>query len=138
MAHEFPAPEQGVQPEHIEAHPTDTLVDLSHTFPEVVQEFIEYYLRPVQLQQVGAHGNMVELDPGVGVLDIVSGLVSGGMTHSVKVEEPTTYLDYLLQQTMATGNPTLPIPAMAVRGFANCGRNFFQLVRWLETATAGW
>jgi hypothetical protein len=133
LAHLFPAPSEGVRPENVDAHPVETLLNHSHLHPEVVQEFIETYLRPVGLQQFGAHGNTVELrELGTSAFDLAYGMMNGGRIHSVKVEEPTAYLDYVLQQVMVLGDPGLPIPAMAVRGFANCGHSFWQKVRGLR------
>jgi hypothetical protein len=134
MAHLFPAPNEGVRPEHIEPHPTEALLNHSHLHPEVVQEFTEYYLRPVQLQRVGSHGNMVELhDHGMPVMNFIRAFIADGEpTKSIKIEEPTAYLDYLLQQVMVMADPGLPIPAVAVRGFANCGHTFWPLVRTMR------
>lgn len=133
LAHLFPAPSEGVKPESVDPFPSETLRNHSHLHPEVVQDFIEYYLRPIQLQQVGAHGNMIELrDLGVSAFDLALDMMNGGSIHSIKVEEPTAYLDYLLQQVMVSGDYTLPIPAVAVRGFANCGHSFWQQVRGLR------
>jgi hypothetical protein len=133
LAHLFPAPNEGVKPEHVDPHPCETLATHAHLYPDAVQEFIEWYVQPIALQAVGSHGNMIELhDLGVGVMDIALGMLNGGRIHSVKVENPTLYLDYLLQQAMVSADASLPIPALAVRGFANCGYSFWQLVKWLR------
>lgn len=131
MAHEFPSPEVGVKPENIDPHATETLANHPHLHPPVVQEFIETYLLPVRLQQVGSHGNKVKIrDTGFSALDLTSALVSGGNMHyEPEIESPTDYLDYLLQQVMVTGAHATAIPSGAVRGFANCGISFWQKVR---------
>jgi hypothetical protein len=136
LAHEFPAPEQGVTPEHVDPHPTETLLNHPHLHPFVVQVFIEAYLRPVMLQQVGAHGNKVKIhNPGYGVIELAGDAMfdDGNVKKSYEpeAENPLIYLDYLLQQVMVTGMYQTPIPSVAVRGFANCGVSFWQKVRWM-------
>lgn len=133
LAHLFPAPSEGVKPEHVDPHPTDTLVNQAQTYPAAIQDFVEWYLLPIDLQAIGPHGNTIELhDVGVSAMDIALGMMNGGRVHSVKVENPIPYLDYLLQLAMVYGDATLPIPALAVRGFANCGHSFWPLVRGLD------
>jgi hypothetical protein len=137
MAHEFPAPEQGVKPEHVDPHATETLVNHPHLHPLVIQEFIERYLRPVLLQQVGSHGNKVKItDTGYGLTDAAGDVLFSDYKsrerYVPEVGNPLVYLDYLLQQVMVTGLYLAPIPAQAVRGFANCGESFWQKVRWMN------
>jgi TraM recognition site of TraD and TraG len=130
LAQLFPAPNEGVRPENVDPHPTETLANHVNLYPPEVQDFIEWYILPVGLQAVGAHGNMIELrDLGVGAMDLALGMMSDGMLHEVKIENPLVYLDYLLQMVMVYGDASLPIPALAVRGFANCGHSFWQQVR---------
>jgi hypothetical protein len=139
LAHEFPAPEAEVKPEHVDPHACETLLNHPHLHPAVVQEFIEWYLRPVQLMQVGSHGNKVRMtDPGYSLSDAVGDLLFEDDNHYKKrydypeTENPLVYVDYLLQHVMVTGLYLEPIPAVAVRGFANCGVSFWQKVRWLD------
>jgi hypothetical protein len=136
MAHEFPAPEQGVKPEHVDPHPSETLTNHPHLHPPVVQEFIEWYLRPVLLQQIGSHGNKVKIsDPGFGLADAAGHVLFNDYKSKTRyipeVENPLVYLDYLLQQVMVTGLYLAPVLPEAVRGFANCGISFWQKVRWM-------
>jgi hypothetical protein len=133
MAHEFPAPEQGITPERVDPHPAETLTNHPHLHPLVVQEFIECYLRPVLLQQVGSHGNKIKItDPGFGAMDLASAVMGSGKQYQryiPEVENPITYLDYMLQQVMVTGDYLMPIFPEAVAGFANCGVSFWQKVQ---------
>ncbi len=133
LAHLFPAPSEGVKPEHVDPHPTEALANHVNLYPPAVQEFIEWYVLPIGFQAVGPHGNQIELrDLGVGVLDLALGMMNGGRIHEVRVENPIPYLDYALQMAMVYKDPAVPIPALAVRGFANCGRSFWQKVRGLH------
>ena len=133
LAHLFPAPSEGVRPEHIDPHPSETLINHSHLHPLGVQEFTDWYLRPVGLQQIGPHGNKVRMsDPGFSVADVASAMTYGGRGKAPEVDNPIVYLDYMLQQVMLTGDYLLPILANAVIGFANCGHSFFHLVRNLR------
>jgi hypothetical protein len=130
LAHLYPAQSEGVRPENVDAHPTETLISHSHLHPPVVQEFIEYYLRPIRLEQVGSHGNKVRIrNTGFNMLDGVSTAINGGRGKDPEVNDPTVYLDYVLQQVMITGDYLLPILPDAVIGFSNCGHSFFQKVR---------
>lgn len=123
----------GMRPENVDPHPTETLANHSHLHPPVVREFIEWYLRPVLLQQSGSHGNKVRIsDTGLSMADQAVTVMSGGRAKDPEVDDPTVYLDYELQQVMVTGNYTLPILAGAVIGFANCGHSFFQQVRTIR------
>ncbi len=134
MAHEFPAPEGTVKPEHVDPHATETLMNHPHLHPDNVQVFIESYLRTLAPQHVGSYGNKVKLrDLGVDAWDAFSAVVNKMPTpYEVEIESPIVPLDYLLQQIMVTGLYQAPIPPQAVRGFANCGITFWQKVRFLR------
>lgn len=130
LAHLFPAPSEGVRPEDIDPHPTATLANHANVYPPVVQDFIEWYILPISLQQVGSHGNMIELrELGMSASDAVFGMMSGEHEYTLKVENPVPYLDYILQMAMVYQDSMLPIPSTVVRGFSNCGRPFWQQVR---------
>jgi hypothetical protein len=132
LAHLFPPPNEGIKPEDIDSHPTETLAAHANMYPPAIQDFIEWYVLPIGLQAVGAHGNMIDIrDAGHSAFSIASDMLDGGRVQSIKVENPIPVLDYLLQMVMVYGDATFPIPAAAVRGFANCGHTFWQQVAWM-------
>ena len=122
LAHVFPSNEATVQPDDIEPHPVHYLLAKTPDDP-VIQLFTELYLRPLQGQ---TRGHRVEIyQRGAPTL---YDFMNGGRSENPRWSDPTPYLDSLLYQVMITGNPSLDIPADAVRGFANCGRGFYKKV----------
>ena len=121
LAHVFPAQEESIKPEDINAHPAEYLLTYGSDVPEV-QVFIETYLRPLQGQK---RGNRVEID------HFAYDWINGKPLDKPRVPDPTPYLDNLLYYVMKTGDPDVRIPRDVVIGFANCGRGFFGQVRGL-------
>ncbi len=115
MSHLFMAQEENMQPENIDPYPVVHLLAYGSENPDV-QEFIEWYLRPLQHHK---RGNRVEIVNGG--LD----MVQGGWLENIRVADPTPYLDNLLYQAMRTGDATTSIPWEVVIGFSNAGCGFF-------------
>ncbi len=111
----FPSAETIIKPEDLDPHPVHYLLTRTPD-DDVIQAFTETYLRPLQSQK---RGNRVEID------QFRFDWISGEVMDKPRLPDPTPYLDSLLYQVMRTGDPFLPIPPDAVKGFANCGRGFY-------------
>jgi len=122
MAHVFPAQEEAVKPEDIEAHPVNYLLTYGSDDPQV-KTFIETYLRPLQSQK---RGGKVDIQGSHLTYDLWNGIKQ---KDDLYVSDPTPYLDNLLYQTMRLQNTNLDIPKEVVWGFSNCGRGFFNTLR---------
>lgn len=122
MAHVFPAQEEAVKPEDIEAHPVNYLLTYGSDDPQV-KTFIETYLRPLQSQK---RGGKVDIQGSHLTYDLWNGIKQ---KDDLYVSDPTPYLDNLLYQTMRLQNTNLYIPKEVVWGFSNCGRGFFNTLR---------
>jgi len=123
MAHVFPAQEEVIKPEDIEAHPVNYLLTYGSDHPQI-KTFIETYLRPLQSQK---RGGKVDIQGSHLTYDLWNGVKQ----REVYVADPTPYLDNLLYQVMHLHNPSLDIPYDVVWGFSNCGRGFFNTNRLL-------
>ncbi len=121
MAQIFPAQEEAIKPEDIEAHPVNYLLTYGSDNPQI-KTFIETYLRPLQSQK---RGGKVDIKGSHLTYDWWNGIKQ----REVYVDDPTPYLDNLLYQTMRLQNPELDIPSEVVWGFSNCGRSFFTTAR---------
>ena len=122
MAHIFPAQEEAIKPEDIEAHPVNHLLTYGSDDP-VIQTFIEAYLRPLQSHK---RGGKVDIDGSHLTFDLWNGVKQ---KNDLYVSDPTPYLDNLLYQAMRLHDPDLDIPSEVMWGFSNCGRGFFNAAR---------
>lgn len=123
MAHVFPAQEEAIKPEDIEAHPVNYLLTYGSDDPQI-KTFIETYLRPLQSQK---RGGKVDIQGSHLTYDLWNGIKQ----REVYVADPTPYLDNLLYQVMHLQNPGSDISYDVVWGFSNCGRGFFNTNRLL-------
>jgi Type IV secretion-system coupling protein DNA-binding domain len=119
MAHFFPSTATTIQAEDIEPHAVNHLLTYTPD-NDVLQRFVETYLRPLQGQKRGNRVEIHKFSPTVG------DFFSGGRGPNPRVADPTPYLDSLLYQVMRDRNADLPIPPEAVAGFSNCGAGFFN------------
>jgi hypothetical protein len=127
MAHLFPGQEQGIKPEDIEPHAIAHLLTYGSE-NRFVQEFIDWYLRPLQSHKRGHH--VMITHGGFDMLKLGSALLGGGgYRDPVRVADPTPYLDTLLYDVMRTGNAHAAIPWEVPIGFSNCGQGFLARAR---------
>lgn len=127
----FPVPEATIKPDDIEPHATQDLLVKAASFPDVVREFVEIYLLPLQRYR---RGHVVEIrnrgaDLYGGMLDVVAMFQSTPTTAPIAVDDPLPFLDGLLYEVMRNGNPHIAIPGEIARGFANGGQGFFAQAR---------
>ena len=121
MAHFFPSGETSIRSEDIEPHPTHYLL----TYPSDdwhTKVFTETYLQPIQSDKRGSRIEIETRHLAPHLTDIISGVER----KNPRLADPTQWVDSLLYQVMKTGDPFLPIPPDAVRGFASCGVGFYR------------
>jgi len=89
-----------------------------------VRMFTDKYLKPLQgkrREDRKADGRIEIENPG---LNIWTAFMPA--QPNPYVEDPTAYLDALLQDVMKTGRATLPIPVPVAFGFSGCGWGFYR------------
>lgn len=108
-------------------HPVSYLLSHPSNDP-AMRVFVETHLHPLQGYKRGAGRVEIEMWKSTG--PNLYALVSGDYSNPY-VADPTHRLDMLLYETMAGGNPWLPIPPEVVEGFSNCGAGFYKASRGL-------
>lgn len=128
MAHIFPPQEEEVKPEDISANATDELRLRASDYGLIVQEFVTWYLQPLQKYRRGR--SKVEIvRGGFDLLSEFGNMAAGGQLANPMMDDPTDILNRLLYDVMRSGNPNLPIPWQIPVGFSNSGRGFFAAAR---------
>jgi hypothetical protein len=125
MAHLFLNGEAAIATEDIEPNPVEHLLKYGSD-NTLVDEFIEWYLRPLQSQK---HGGQVEITrPGFRADHMPYWILNvKPPQEKPKVADPTPYLNHLLYEAMKRGNDRAAIAPQIVYGFANCGRGFYSV-----------
>lgn len=131
----FASSRSAIKPEDVERHACQRLMDDGSPAP-IVQAFVDYYLRPLNGYR---RGTRIEITTrGFSMRDSfleVGSALNGTYDPNAprpKVDDPVPWLDDLFRRCMETRSPNIPIPILALAGFANEGPGFWPQVRRLK------
>lgn len=131
IAHVFPPQEETVRPEDISANVTEELRLRASDYGPMVQEFVTWYLQPLQKYRRG-RGKLEIAHGGFDLLGEFANMAAGGQLDNPMMDDPTDFLNRLLYDVMRSGNPNLPVPWQIPVGFSNSGRGFFAAARGIS------
>ena len=123
MAHYFYSDFAYVRQKDIEEKVSKYLIDHPSDSHEV-REFTARYLRPLlskRREDRRADGRIEIEYPGLNIWTMFA-----KASPNPYVDDPTPYLDALLQDVMRNRRPTLPVPHPVAFGFSGCGWGFYR------------